>query len=306
MRRITVSVAVALCALGAFAAPAIAKEKVVFGEFVAHVVGQDLETTPGVLKLTKEGEISLNKLVLGPYKFGRVYWENVYGPKGELLHHADEQNFEEPCERPVKVSGLVNKERSSGLTFVLTFSKCPAVVLPQGQGAYGQVGYANFKLGVTVKSNLSAEVGASENEIEIEPKDMKFSGALHKCPVFLEKQTIPAKDNLEKEYEEVIESIENESEEPEHWETSKKLKALYPSGEKEFIGVEFGEKFRHIVSYGPAVKPCWVNKGEENAHYVTTGPHAGQYEFTNGALEADIEYLEIKNGDIKFEEPPTP
>lgn len=299
MRRITVSVAVALCVLGVLAAPALAKEKIVFGEFKANIVGQNLETTPGVLKLSKEGEIDITGLQIGSKPFGPIYRKDVLNGKGEVEHKAGSQNVEEPCKKIKLQNGIVNHESSSSLTFNLKFIKCIDII---GEGTAAEEVPVSFTLGVTLESNFSAEVGKSESELKIEETEITVKPGLKKCPIVIPAQTIPVKDNAEKEYEEIVE-YSNEGVEPEGWEHSKKLKELYPSGEKQELFVEFGEKFKHIVSYQDQEGPCTSTKGEEDGKVVTEGPHKGWLEYTTGHMFGDIENLEVKNGNISFIEP---
>jgi hypothetical protein len=282
-----VALAVALCAIGAFAAPAFAKEKIAFGEFEGSITGQNLETTPGVLKVnTVEGFTEITGLEIGPYTFG---------PKNPTT---GEQETEEPC-KSIKLSGEVKKEKSSELTFQLKFNKCPAWA---EAGALQEEVPTSFKLGVTLKSNFSAEVGKSESALEIEPGEVKFKGALKKCPVIIPRQTIPSKLNPEKEYEEIVE-YENESFEPEGIEHSKHLKELYPSGEKETLNVEFLERFHHIKAYVAQGGRCTNVKGIENGKVVTEeGPYKGMLEFPAGHMFGEIDDIEIKNGNLKFKE----
>jgi hypothetical protein len=285
--RTGVALAVALCAVGVFAAPAFAKEKIIFGEFEASITGQNLETTPGELRVSKaEGSTTINGLELGPYTFG---------PKNKLT---GEQEVESPC-GAVKVTGEVKKEKSSELTLKLTFKKCVAWA---EAGVAQQEVPTNLSLGIKLKSNFSAEVGKSESSFEIEPGVVSFKGALKKCPVIIPRQTIPAKENEAKEYEEIVE-YENESFEPEGIEHSKHKKELYPSGEKETLNVFFLEKFHHIHTYMSQTPPCTNAKGAENGKIVTEeGPYLGMLEFTNGHLFGEIEDLEVKNGNLKFKE----
>jgi hypothetical protein len=275
-----VALAVALCAIGAFAAPAFAKEKLVFGEFEASIVGQNLETTPGVLRVNHaEGSMNIEGLELGPYTFG---------PKNRTT---GEQEVESPC-KSVKLSGEVKKEKSSELTFLLKFSKCPGW---SESGQLQQEVPTSFKLGVKLISNHSAEIGLSESAMEIEPGVVTFKGPLKKCEIIIPRQTIPAKDK-EREYEEIVE-YEDESFEPPRIEHSKHLKELYPEEEEETLNVVFEEKFRHIKSYASQAGPCTNVKGTENGRVVTEeGPYKGMLEFTNGHLYGSIKTSKSKKG----------
>ena len=306
MRRLrtTIGLAVAVCALGAFAAPAFAKEKLIFGEFEASIHGQNLETTPGQLKINKEeGGIEINGLRLGPYTFGRIEQVNVY-KEGKLIHERGEQLTEKPCESVKLAPSSIGKEKSSTLTLTLKFSKCWAVA--EAGGGAGEERPVSFTLGLAFHSNFSGEVGKEGPSLEIEKGFVAFKGALKKCPVEIPNQTIPSKDNFERSYEEhEIVEYEDESFEPEHIETSKKLKELYPTGEKEVLNILFSEEhFRHIKSYYPHSGTCISTHAKPKINEEPESPYKGMLEFTNGLLNGSIEYLEVKNGNLKFKEAP--
>ena len=285
--KIGIALAIALCAMSGLAAPAFG-----FGEFEASITGQNLETSPGVLKVNHtEGSLEINGLELGPYTFGPVFRENVGS------HKAGEQDVEHPC-KSVKLMGGVNKEKSKELTFRLKFIKCIALA---ESGQVLQEVSTNFTLGVVLKSNFGGELGQDESSIELEPGVVKLKGALKKCPVIIPRQSLPAKYNPKREYEEVVE-FENESFEPEHIEKSKRLKELYPSGEKETLNVYFEEKAHHFHSYMSQEGPCSNVKGVENSKIVKEGPYKGMLEFSNGHMQGEIEDLELKNGNLKFKE----
>ena len=167
----------------------VRKEKLVFGEFEASIVGQNLETTPGRPQGQPRGRFDQHRRPrLGPY---------VFGPKDRTT---GEQEIEKPC-KSVKLSGEVKKEKSSELTFKLKFSKCP------GWSEAGQLQEevpTSFSLGVKLIANHSAEVGLSESAMEIEPGVVTFKGPLKKCEIIIPRQTIPARDR-EREYEEIVE-----------------------------------------------------------------------------------------------------
>jgi hypothetical protein len=276
-----IALAVALCAMCGLATSAFA-----FGEFEASITGQNLETTPGVLKVShEEGSLEINGLELGAYLFGPI--NRVTG----------EQETETPC-KSVKLSGGVNKPKSKELTFRLKFTKCVAIA---EAGALEQEVATNFTLGVVLHSNFGGELGQDESSVELEPGVVKFKGALKKCPVIIPRQSLPAKYNPKRTYEEVVE-FENESFEPEHIEHSKRLKELYPSGEKETLNVYFEEKVHHFHSYVSQAGPCTNVKGAGNSKIVTEGPYAGMLEYTNGHMTGEIEDIEVKNGNLKFNE----
>ncbi|HSZ12450.1 MAG TPA: hypothetical protein VK790_00230 [Solirubrobacteraceae bacterium] len=271
---------------GALTAPAFAKEKakMVFGEFVAGVAGKNLATEPGTLMVNKEDEPEVTALELGNYKFGTL--ENP--ATGEI-------DFEEPCEKAPKVTGRVDAEKSPTLSLNIAFRHCVAWAEAGGVELEAPT---HLTLAMTFNANHSAELGAA---VELPKQSVVFRGAFKKCPVEIPAQTIPVKaaEDPEKEYEaaaytnEAPEAIEN-------WEKSKKLKEQFPSGFKERLEVELVE-IKRIVTYVKAEKPCVPKKGAENGKLITEGEHAGWLEYTNGRIEADIEGLEVKGGELKFE-----
>ncbi len=300
--RIMIGVGVVVLALTALASPAFAKEKLIFGNFEASVTGQNLETSPARLGVYKEGGIEITGLNLGGTTFGPLYKEDVKNEKGEVIHKRGQINLEVPPCQKFKVSGEVNKEKFTELTFDLKFMRCSTSVEEVGGSGATEEHLSNFTLPITLKAtNYSAGIANSALIID---KTVKLG--LKKCPVEIPPQTIPGKENPEKLYEEIVE-ISNEGEEPERWEHSKKLKELYPSGEKELLDIEFAEKFKSIVSYRPNAGVCGSRKGEENGKIVTEvgNPHYGQIEYTNGHLFGEIDEMEIRNGNLKFTEPTT-
>jgi len=282
--RITAGLAVVACALCAMAAPAMAKEKAIFGEFKASITGRNLETSPGQLAIWKEDEpIVPEALTLGNYKFGPINRAN-----GEI-----ETN--RPCEK-IKVEGSVTKESSSELPATLKLIKC---VSRAEAGGVVQEKKNTISLPVVFEANASAEITGMNIAQETV---LTFKGALSKCPVTIPKQTIPNNVNPEKEYEEIVSYNSERPEEVERWEHSKKLKELFPTDEKLRLEIDLEEKFHGIRSFVKDSAPCDNRKGEESGHLVTEegNPHKGELEFTNGKLEVEIEGLEVKEGNLSF------
>jgi hypothetical protein len=322
--RIIAGLAVALCALAAFAAPALAKEKMVFGQFEATIVGQTIsEATPGKLGIYKEGSIDFNGfeaippnkeahkaakdvagLNLGGTEFGPRYTEDIVNGKGELEHNAGDIEANKPACKKSKLVGQVTAEHFSELEFELQLKKCISYIQEVGNVNRTFETTSNITLPIVLRSNNSAEIGRRESVLEIPETHLTLKLGLKKCPVIVPTQTIPIKDNGEKLYEEFVE-YSNEAEEPEGIEHSKKLKMLYPSGEKNLLDVEFEERFKSIRSYGSNTKPCGSTKGDENAKLVEDpeSPFNGMIEFKNGHLFGELEEIEVKNGNLSFNEP---
>jgi len=306
-RSIVALAAVAICALCAFVSPSFAaKEKKVFGEWQAEVVGQDLETTPVPLRIEKEEVAEITGLQLGNYKFGPIIRT---GPEKGT------PNYGEPCKKPPKVSGEFLAEpgkvnRSNSIILHIGFRGC---VTRAQQGGVVKERKAHFTISFKLEPNHSVELGKSENAITIEETTIQFKGALGNCPVVIPRQTIPGTVNAEKEYEEIV-SYSNESEE---LEATKKNEERYPNGKKERVTVEFEEKFKHINTFVAQENPethqykgCTSTKGEENPREIEEGPegpYKGKYngwlEFTGGHIYGEFPDIEAKNGELRFVEP---
>lgn len=284
LRTVAGGLVVALCAFGALAGSAGATKKppMVFGEFEANVAGglAPSPADPGVLKVEKEEEPELTGLQLGNFRFGVV----------EASTGLPE--YEEPCEKLLKVTGKVEAEKSSSLEVELHFGRC-MTSLPHNGAT--ETATTNFTLAVKLLADHAGEV------LEIvQPTKGVIRTAQRKCPIVIPRQTIPAKVNSEKEYEGIV-SYTPESKPVENWETSRRMKEIYPSGEKQRLGIELGDKFKGIHSYVESGKGCVPAKGEENVKVVTEeGPYKGWLEYTNGYIFANIEGLEINKGELTF------
>jgi hypothetical protein len=296
--RITIGLAVAVCAMFALTSPAFAKEKLVFGEFQGSVTGKNLETEPQPVEVFKEDkELEVEGLQLGNYKF---YTRNKAGEKEES----------EPCLKSPTIKGSFQAEpgtvnKSKSLPLDITFKKCMSHA---GEGGVSEGKAVTFTLPIALQQNFSAEAGPKIAGVEIPNKTtIEFKGTLRKCPVVIPQQTIPFKASPEKEFEEVVSYTNEAPEEIENWEKSKKLKEQFPTGFKERLEVEFEEKFKGIHTYVKATPPCEPAKGEDNPKLITEGPEGpnhGEYngwlEYTSGHIFMDVEGLEIKGGELSF------
>ncbi len=296
--RIALAMAVALMALGAFSAPAFAKEKLIFGEFEGSVTGQNLETTAVPVQVWKEDkELEVEGLQLGNYKF---YKKNAKG----------EKDFGSPCLKSPVIKGSFKADpgkvnKTTTLPLDISFKKC---LSHSGEGGVSEGKPVSFTLPIALKQNFSAEAGPTVAGAEIPNKTViSFKGALRKCPVVVPQQTIPFKDNEEHEYEEIVSYTNELPEAVENWEHSKKKQAEYPSGFKNRLEVEFEEKFKGIHTYVKATPPCEPVKGEDNPKLIEEGPEGpnhGEYngwlEYTSGHIFMDIEGLEIPGGELGF------
>jgi hypothetical protein len=293
--RIVLGLAVGVCAFGALSVPAFAKEKLVFGTFVASVAGQTISpTSPARVVENKEDEAEVTELQIGGYRFGVVNSET-----GEI-------EYENPCKKTPRVKGVVTEERSSSLLTEITFREC---VSSNPDGAQIPWKASNFKLDIKFRSDESAELGNSEGGFEIaENATEVIKGVNGSCLLEVPKQFVPARStNNEEKFWEAAEYTP-ETEPVENWEKSKKLQEEYPGGVKDRLEIETTEKFVGIVSYVDTAttkkrRGCVAKSGEGNGKLITEGPHAGWIEYNNGKLGLNAEGLEIKGGQLTFEPP---
>jgi hypothetical protein len=309
MRRVKIvlGLAVAVCAFGALAGSAFAKEKLVFGKFSASIVGKTISNTePAAVIQNKEDEVELSSLQIGPYKFGVVNKKT-----GEI-------NYEEPCEKTPKITGKVFEEHSSSLLTEVTFRKC--VSTNPGGGIIPQKA-SSFKLAIRFLANESVEVGNTEGGLEISENAVAtIKGVDTECLVVVPKQFIPGKAEVKEEkFWEAAEYKPEPEENLENWEKSRKLKEEYPLDLKNRLGIETTEKFKGMRSLVDTNSPlkskrCTPTKGEESGKLITEkeievegkmvpNPYYLWTEYTNGKIIMDAEGLEIKGGQLAFEPP---
>jgi hypothetical protein len=274
--RITLGLAVLLCAFGTVAAPALAKKKakppVVFGKFTAsYPMGKAI--TPEAPAATK-GSGEATELTLA-----------------EGLLNIEECN--------VKSSGKVDEESSEHLFQEVSFKHCYSYTHLGGKksGLTGRFKVKNFKLAMEFRSNKSVEVGeGAEDELEIvRPSTVTIHTKGIPCKVTIPRQVLPAKENAKPEKEYGVAGYETEI-------SPAKMKK-FPDGFQEKLGI--------VVEYGKMtawVKPnenCLYGPGEEGAYDSTPEtPAYGYVVYGGGELEAELEGVEIKNGNLGFEPKP--
>ena len=287
----------AIGALCAFASPALAKEPLKFGEFVASKVGQEVTpATPLAVSEWKEDEASVSSLKLG----GTVFGFNKAEAKPEP---------EEPCEQGPKVTGTVTEEKSKSLLTNVTFRRC--LSWTKSGAGYGWKA-STFTLAIRFIANESAEVGNSEGGEEIVKEAVvKVKTANAQCKIVIPAQFVPAHSGEKPEKFWEAAEYTPETEEPvENWEKSKKLQEEYPLDYKQRLEIETTEKFKGIISYVDTREihkghGCVPVKGEENAHLVTdeSSKWYGWTEHTDGHIYFEAEGLEVKGGQLTFVPP---
>jgi len=259
------------CALGTLAAPALAKKPkppVVFGKFVASFPGgAPISPTE---EATAKGHGDLEGL--------------------NLAHGA--LRIEE-C-NDVKSVGSVDSERSETFFQNVTFIHCYANVTIN-KGFTEQLKLPKFTLGMEFRSNKSVEVGeGAESETEIvRPSTVTIPiGKRAPCQVTIPQQIVPGKaaTKPEREYEAAA------------YETEKEPANLkkFPLGyqEKLYIAMEFSK----VEAWVKPNEHCIYAEGEEGAYDNTPGtPAYGYVVYGKGTLDAELEEITIKHGNIGFE-----
>lgn len=268
--KIMVVLAAAACMLAIFAAPsfAVSKEKLFFGEFTASIAGKTIsEGEPASTK--GHGEVS--EFRLGP-------WEIA-------------------CEKELKSKGKVGFERSESFTTELIFRDC-STKQKVGKGGVEEEKKLKFSKGLDFEfhSNGSANVGKSESEVKIlNPTSVSVVAAGDKCKLIIPAQTIPiqAERNPNQEFESAEYGTETET-------VEKSQMKKFPSGIRERLNIFM--EFKKIVTEVPVEggSRCTYDKepeGKYNAEKKTV-------EFPNGVLEAELEEVEVKGGELGFDPNP--
>jgi len=269
VRTIVLGAAVAVCALGVLSAPAFAiKTPIIFGKFVASAAGQ----TKG------HGEVS--EMRLGPYVFTG---KNLGEGKG----------FGPVCENELKSKGNIAAPGESETFFQnVKFSKCFAT---RRSGTSEEAVAFHFELGMEFHSNHSAELGeGDEAELKItRPSTVKVKGSKSSCSILIPAQTIPiaAEKNPNKEFEATSYTTEEEAVEG-------KGKEMKFGPIRKRLDIEMAFKKIVTIEQLDPEKGCTNEKLEEGA---TFNPVNDTVEYRNGALEAELEEVTLKTGNISFE-----
>ncbi len=303
--RIVIGLVVGLCAFVALSSTAMAKEKLMFGEFVASEVGHPITpSTPAKVIENKEDEPAITQLDLGGVRFATVEPSK------------DKKDKESPCLKPPSVTGLVEEEHSKSLLTDILFRQCQTSVNLGGTNVHS----STFGLQIRFYANESAELAQDAMRIE-KTEYTLIHTAGGKCTIAIPEQFIPAAaEEKEEKFYNVAEYTPEKEEPIEKWETSKTLKEEYPGDFKERLTIETTEKFRGIITYVNTTSAdtgkhnaCYPIKGEEgNKHYETEKDLPGTetpnpwYHWTrynDGKIGLEAEGLEIKGGQLTFVPP---
>lgn len=277
--RITIGLATAAVLLAVSATPALAskeKPKVFFGHFTASKFGQTISPTSPVLA---KGKGTISTFRVGPLT---IECETKTGS-------------------PLGAKATIEAERSSNFKAAVKISGC-TTKLKFGSGGVLENAKVSFGKGLEMEfhANGSAALGNPAGEVKIletVPVQVKVSG--HKCKLFIPAQTVPVQDETkpENEYEAASYGTSKELLEERLWKK-------YPSHEKERLEISW--EMKKIVSYIP-VEPgkCEYDKGIEGRYEPEGGGRPNRVEFNNGVFEAELEELEVKNGELGFDPKPS-
>jgi hypothetical protein len=274
--RITLGLAVLLCAFGTVAAPALAKKKgkppVVFGKFIASFPSGRPITPEMPAEATGLGELSLNV--------------------AEGLLDIEE------CENG-KTAGKVDSESSETIFQELSFKRCKDHTHLGGKNSKltGVFKVKNFKLAMEFRSNKSVELGeGAEDELEItKPSKVIIKTKGIPCTVTIPRQVLPAKEVGKPEKEYGIAGYETET-------FPAKMKT-FPLGVQEKLGIVV--EYSKLVTWVKPNAQCIYGPGEEGTYDNTPEtPAFGYIVYSGGFVEADLEEISIKDGDLGWEPKP--
>lgn len=268
--RIALGLAAALCAFGTFAAPALAKKEkkeVVFGKFTAsYPFGPEI--TPTAPAATKGiGELYSLELAKGALRISS-------------------------CAKELKSTGQVTSQSSNTIVQNITFNGCFAKV-NLNKEITEEIKVPKFVLGMEFYSNGSAVAGQPSEVKIVKPSTVTIQiGKKGACSVTIPAQTIPTKAEVKPEREFEAAFYETEMEPA----NVKK----FPSGFQEKLDVEM--EFSKIESWVKPGAHCIYGPGEEGAFDKEEGtPAFGYVVYGKGTLEAELEEITIKNGNLGFE-----
>jgi hypothetical protein len=264
--RMIFGLALVVCAFTALTSSAFAAEEVKFGEFVANVVGGTI--TPATPAEAKSKEGGTGEIVLGPYTI--------------------------ECTKEPTSKGFVTEERSSSFSTTMSLKGCKTVgkAIGAGENEKGEKiklieeSKVSLKIPITFHSNGT---GSFEEGAELGSSSFIVKGQGRDCVVTVPAQAVPAK--VGKAGSEFVTFTNEEGEIKE----SKKAMEEFPAGFQAALEVEMElKKIRSTVALS--------NKcvGENAAEEELT---SGTVEFKAGKVEADLEEIKIKHGNLSFEEP---
>jgi hypothetical protein len=264
--RMIFGLVVAVCAFSALTSSAFAAEEVKFGEFVANTFGRTITAEAPAEAKSKAG--STGEIKFGPYTI--------------------------ECTGEPSTKGLVTAERSSTFSTLLTLKGCKtkSKVIGSGENEKGE------KIKLTEQSKVSLKIpiafhsngsGGFEEGASLGGTSFVVKGQGRDCVVTVPVQNVPAKVAKAGSEFVLFTNVEGEIKE------SKKAKEEFPAGFQAELEVEM--ELKKIVSTVALSTKC---VGENAGGEEMT---SGNIEFKSGKMEADIEEISIKHGNLSFEEP---
>jgi hypothetical protein len=268
---------VAVCAMGVLSAPAFAKEKLIFGKFVASTSGKT------------HGVGSVSKLVIGPYKFtGEEQFEEKEGKRVPKLNGSGEVEFGPLC-RSVAAKGTVEEGESESLAQTITFNHC-VTYRSAGNAGNGlkELVVATFKLGIEFHSNHSGTFGEPGAEsATIEEGSVVFKGSKSQCTVEIPAQAVPLSSGteagMEREFEAALYETEEESLE------GKKQQEKHFGPVRDRLSIE--TEFKHVDAVVAESSKCTGKNGGEERNFPT------------GTIDMEIPGITLKDGNLSFVPP---
>lgn len=299
MRRVRVLIgfAAAVFAFAALAAPALAKKehtKVQFGKFIASIPGKTIsEAEPA----TANGH-------------GSSFAESNGAPSGGILEGPSGPGIElaggaltiSKCTRDLASTGKVISEKSETFLQNVTFKNCYAQSYTgKNKEIISETKLPTFTIALEFHSNGSAVAGESEaGEVRIRENSTVVIPVPSKkapCKVTIPAQTIPEKavNKPEREYESAFYETEHETVE------GKKKLEEFPRGFYEMLDIE--TEFTKVEAWIKPGEHCVSVNGEEGAFDKEAGsPGFGYDVYTKGNFDIELEEIEIKHGNLGWEE----
>jgi hypothetical protein len=230
--RSIVGLAVAVCAFGVIAGPALAKEPKFYGEFTASKFGQNLETEPALTR----GHGEVEELRLGPYTMR--------------------------CNHEYQTHGEVNFARSTTLSTELKFKGCEAEKKPSEYVTTWTKVKFSGPIDLTYQSNGSAAIVVTITQPSAAV--MKIGGET--CVITIPTQSLPLRAERQPEPNEPY-SFAAYSTEGTPSETKRQKEIYGPERERLFIE----NNFKKIKSLMKPNEKCETSKEPETEYNEETG-----------------------------------
>jgi hypothetical protein len=213
-----------------------------------------------------------------------------HGEAGEM--RLGPYSFPNGCTKELKSSGSVEEGESTTLAQQIKFRGCIAK-RKVGKGGIEESFPVKFTLSMEFHSNGFLETGEGSS-VHINAATIQLKAAKSYCKVSIPAQTLPEK--AEKKPEGEFEAASYETEE-EVLTSKGQIKKFGPIRYRLFI--EWALKKVHVnVLITPRCE--FQNSEGEEPESEKFNPKTGEFEFTNGRMEGELEEVELGNGNLKF------